>query len=116
MLLLDEPTSGLDPASARQIRDLILGLRSEGRAMLVSTHNLAEAEELSDRIAILKTELLAFDTPAALRNGAGRAAVSSIELEGDEPREFADRRCLGDSRDRGEARGGRRAHHARDAR
>ena len=46
MLLLDEPTSGLDPASARHIRDLILGLRSEGRAILVSTHNLGEAEEL----------------------------------------------------------------------
>src|SRR5690349_14119528 len=44
VLLLDEPTSGLDPASARRIRDLILALRSEGRAILVSTHNLGEAE------------------------------------------------------------------------
>jgi ABC-2 type transport system ATP-binding protein len=59
ILLLDEPTSGLDPASARHIRDLILALRSEGRAILVSTHNLGEAEELSDRIAVLKTDLLA---------------------------------------------------------
>ena len=67
VLLLDEPTSGLDPASARHIRDLILELRSEGRAILVSTHNLGEAEELADRIAILKTDLLAFDTPATLR-------------------------------------------------
>ena len=67
VLLLDEPTSGLDPASARHMRNLIRDLRSQGRAVLVSTHNLAEAEELADRIAILKTELLAFDTPAALR-------------------------------------------------
>jgi ABC-2 type transport system ATP-binding protein len=71
VLLLDEPTSGLDPSSARQIRDLILSLRSEGRALLVSTHNLAEAEELADRIAVLKTELLAFDTPSALRSARG---------------------------------------------
>ena len=68
IVLLDEPTSGLDPASARHVRDLIAGLRSDGCAVLVSTHNLAEAEELSDRIAILKTELLAVDTIAALRH------------------------------------------------
>ena len=68
ILLLDEPTSGLDPASARHIRNLIVDLRSKGRAILVSTHNLGEAEELADRIAVLNTGLLAFDTAAALRN------------------------------------------------
>ena len=88
VLLLDEPTSGLDPASARHTRDLILGLRSEGRAILVSTHNLAEAEELSDRIAVLKTDLLAFDAPAALRKAQTGSRVV-IELQGAEPREFA---------------------------
>jgi ABC-2 type transport system ATP-binding protein len=81
VLLLDEPTSGLDPASARHIRDLILTLRSEGRAVLVSTHNLAEAEQLSDRIAVLKTQLLAFDTPAVLRAAGGGSRVV-IEVEG----------------------------------
>jgi ABC-2 type transport system ATP-binding protein len=68
IVLLDEPTSGLDPASARHVRDLIAALRTDGCAVLVSTHNLGEAEELADRIAILKTELLAFDTIAALRH------------------------------------------------
>jgi ABC-2 type transport system ATP-binding protein len=87
VLLLDEPTSGLDPASARHIRDLILGLRSAGRAILVSTHNLGEAEELSDRIAVLKTDLLAFDTPATLRKAQNGGRVT-IELEGGERREF----------------------------
>ena len=81
VLLLDEPTSGLDPASARHIRGLIETLRSDGRAILVSTHNLAEAEELSDRIAVLKTQLLAFDTPSALRAARGGCRVV-IELEG----------------------------------
>jgi len=89
VLLLDEPTSGLDPASARHIRDLILALRSEGRAILVSTHNLAEAEELSDRIAVLKTDLLAFDTPVALRKAQTGGSRVVIEFQGAEPREFA---------------------------
>ncbi len=81
VLLLDEPTAGLDPASARHMRDLILALRSEGRAVLVSTHNLAEAEELSDRIAVLKTRLLAFDSPSRLRAARGGSRVV-VELEG----------------------------------
>jgi ABC-2 type transport system ATP-binding protein len=85
VLLLDEPTSGLDPASAKQVRDLILALRSEGCAVLVSTHNLSEAGELADRIAILKTQLLAFDTPAALRGARGGGKVT-IEIEGSKQR------------------------------
>ena len=87
VLLLDEPTSGLDPASARHVRDLILGLRSEGRAILVSTHNLGEAEQLADRIAVLKTSLLALDAPAVLRQARAGSRVT-IELEGGEQREF----------------------------
>ena len=85
VLLLDEPTSGLDPESARHTRDLILTLRSEGRAVLVSTHNLAEAEELSDRIAILKTQLLAFDTASVLRTARGGSRVV-VELQGSSDR------------------------------
>ena len=79
VVLLDEPTAGLDPASARHVRDVILGLRTEGRAVLVSTHNLAEAEALADCIAVLKTQLIAFDSPAALR-GRGAGATVTIEF------------------------------------
>ena len=85
VVLLDEPTSGLDPASARHTRDLIHTLRADQRAVLVSTHNLAEAEELSDRIAVLKTRLLAIDAPAALRRRIAGATVT-IEVEGDAAR------------------------------
>ena len=67
VMLLDEPTAGLDPESAREVRDLILRLRSERRAILVSTHNLDEVERVADRVAILRSRLVAVDTPAALR-------------------------------------------------
>lgn len=53
VLLLDEPTSAMDPASARQVRDHIQNLRSSQRSIVVCTHNLSEAEQLADRIAII---------------------------------------------------------------
>jgi ABC-2 type transport system ATP-binding protein len=67
IVLLDEPTSGLDPESARSVRELILRLREQGRAVLLSTHNLDEVERMADRVAVLRTRLVALDTPAALR-------------------------------------------------
>ncbi|MGH9386057.1 MAG: heme ABC exporter ATP-binding protein CcmA [Vicinamibacterales bacterium] len=82
IVLLDEPTAGLDPAAARHVRDLLSRLRREGHAVLVSTHNLAEAEELSDRIAILNMRLMAVDTPDALRRRVSTVRVI-IEVEGD---------------------------------
>ena len=53
VLLMDEPTSAMDPESARLVRDAIHGLSSAQRAIIVCTHNLAEAEELADKIAII---------------------------------------------------------------
>ncbi|HET6342780.1 MAG TPA: ABC transporter ATP-binding protein [Gemmatimonadota bacterium] len=67
ILLLDEPTAGLDPHVARVVRDSIASLRKEGRTILVSTHNLEEAERLCDRVAMIQARLIAFDRPAALR-------------------------------------------------
>jgi ABC-2 type transport system ATP-binding protein len=81
IVLLDEPTAGLDPSSARHVRNLIADLREQGRTVLVSTHNLSEAEELADRIAVLQTRLLALDTPAALR-AEHRGIRVHVEVEG----------------------------------
>jgi ABC-2 type transport system ATP-binding protein len=81
IVLLDEPTSGLDPANARHVRDLIANLRRDGRALLVSTHNLHEAEELADRIAVLNTDLLADASPSALRQRLTGMHVD-VEVEG----------------------------------
>jgi ABC-2 type transport system ATP-binding protein len=67
VLLLDEPTSGLDPEVTRSVRRLLEERRAAGCSMLVSTHNLDEAERLADRVAVLHERLLALDRPEALR-------------------------------------------------
>jgi ABC-2 type transport system ATP-binding protein len=54
VLLLDEPTSAMDPESARLVRNSILDLRSAERTIIICTHNLAEADELADVIAIIR--------------------------------------------------------------
>lgn len=54
ILLLDEPTSAMDPHSAKLVRDSIMELRNDKRAIVLCSHNLAEAEALADRIAIIK--------------------------------------------------------------
>ena len=67
VLLLDEPTSGLDPEVTRNFRMLLDERRAAGCAILVSTHNLDEAERLADRVAVLHERLVAIDEPAVLR-------------------------------------------------
>ncbi|MBU1049163.1 ABC transporter ATP-binding protein [Candidatus Bipolaricaulota bacterium] len=68
VLFLDEPTSGLDPEAAKNLRELILQLKGEGRTILLSTHNLSEAEAICDRIGVFQTRLVALDTTEALRD------------------------------------------------
>jgi ABC-2 type transport system ATP-binding protein len=53
VVILDEPTSGLDPISSRQIKDLILDLKARGKTVLLSSHLLADVQDVCDRIAIL---------------------------------------------------------------
>jgi ABC-2 type transport system ATP-binding protein len=68
VLLLDEPTSAMDPESSRLVRDAIHDLRSDERAIIICTHNLVEAEELADRIAIIRRgRIIAVGTAAALK-------------------------------------------------
>ncbi len=67
LLFLDEPTSGLDPEMTKVVRDFIERLHQEGRTILICTHNLDEAERLCDRVAVLRSRLVALDRPAALR-------------------------------------------------
>ncbi|MCP4544500.1 MAG: ABC transporter ATP-binding protein [Chloroflexi bacterium] len=69
VLLLDEPTSAMDPQSAKLVRDAVLGLRHHQRTIIICTHNLAEAEALADRIAIIRRgQIIALGTPAELKS------------------------------------------------
>jgi ABC-2 type transport system ATP-binding protein len=69
VLFLDEPTSAMDPHSARLVRDAIVELRRDRRTIVLCTHNLNEAEQLADRIAIIRRgRIVALGTPAELKN------------------------------------------------
>lgn len=68
VLLLDEPTSAMDPHSARLVRDAIQELRSDNRSIMLCTHNLTEAEQLSDQIAIIRRgRIIAHDSATQLK-------------------------------------------------
>ena len=67
IMFLDEPTSGLDPVAAREVHDLVDGLRHRGVTIFLTTHRLDEAEKLCDRVAILNTTLRTIGRPAELR-------------------------------------------------
>ena len=67
VLFLDEPTAGLDPVAAREVHELVAGLRSEGVTIFLTTHRLEEAERLCDRVAILNMSLRMIGRPDELR-------------------------------------------------
>jgi ABC-2 type transport system ATP-binding protein len=67
VIFLDEPTSGLDPAAARDVHDLIDGLRQRGVTVFLTTHRLEEAERLCDRVGLLNTTLRGLGRPDELR-------------------------------------------------
>jgi len=82
VLLLDEPTSGLDPEISRGVRQLLEDRRAAGCSILVSTHNLDEAERLADRVAVLQSRLIACDRPADLRRRLTKGRVT-VRVDGD---------------------------------
>ena len=80
LVFLDEPTIGLDPGGARDIRNMVRQMKQEGKTIFLTTHNMFEADELCDRIAVIsKGSIVALDTPAGLKRLA--KDISVIELQ-----------------------------------
>ncbi len=82
LIFLDEPTSGLDPANARTIKEMILEQKHTGKSILLTTHNMHDAEELCDRVAfIVDGSIKAIDTPNNLRLKKGGSTVDYAYTE-----------------------------------
>jgi len=82
LLFLDEPTTGLDPQSRRQLWDVVVGLKEEGKTVLLTTHYMDEAERLCDRVAIVdRGKVIALGTPRELI--ASMAGQEVVEFAAD---------------------------------
>jgi ABC-2 type transport system ATP-binding protein len=83
LYILDEPTSGLDPIARRQIHDILLALKREGKTILLSSHYLDEIEALADRVIILAAgEIVADGTPLDLLARAAGASTLWLDVAG----------------------------------
>jgi ABC-2 type transport system ATP-binding protein len=83
VLFLDEPTSGLDPNTANLIRNYIKNLKQQGTTIVLTTHDMNEADELSDRVAIMYNgKLVGLDEPSKFKSKYGRKEIQ-IEYQQD---------------------------------
>ncbi|MCW2541860.1 MAG: transporter related protein [Frankiales bacterium] len=99
LLILDEPTNGLDPQGIHEIRDLLLGLNARGTTVFLSSHLLAEIEQLCTRVGVLDKGRLVLQEPlAALRAPTGRTIVRTADP--DAAVRLLDGRVLGRQGDR----------------
>ena len=86
ILFLDEPTEGLDPVSSETIRNVILEERERGATVFLTTHDMVEADKLSDRVAFIDQGIIAaLDTPHNLKQQYGKRAIKA-EVEGSDGR------------------------------
>lgn len=82
VIFLDEPTSGLDPVNAKNIKDLVLQKKSEGKTIFLTTHNMNVADDLCDRVAfIVDGEIRLIDSPRQLKINRGKKIVQVEYLE-----------------------------------
>ena len=83
VLFLDEPTIGIDPVGARELRATIAMLREQGKTILLTTHYMFEADELCDRIAVIRDgAIVAEGTPAVLKQRVAAGHVVEVETFG----------------------------------
>jgi len=82
IIILDEPTVGFDPNVKREFWELIKSLRENGKTVLLSTHDMYEADELCDRVAIMdKGKIVALDKPQMLKEKFGGEALINIKMK-----------------------------------
>jgi ABC-2 type transport system ATP-binding protein len=84
ILFLDEPTAGLDPTSSEAIREVILREKERGTTVFLTTHDMMEADKLSDRVAFMNQgKIMALDTPLNLKRQYGKRALKvKVATEG----------------------------------
>jgi fluoroquinolone transport system ATP-binding protein len=88
VLFLDEPTSGLDPINAQKIKRYIKRLKTEGKTIFVTTHDMTTADELCDRVSFIADgEIRLTEKPSVLKNEHGKHAVR-VELKDGRQAEF----------------------------
>ncbi|MFA5015193.1 MAG: ABC transporter ATP-binding protein [Actinomycetota bacterium] len=81
ILFLDEPTAGLDPTSSLAIHNIIIQERDRGATVFLTTHDMVEADKLSDRVAFMnKGKIVALDTPLNLKQQYGKRALNAKVL------------------------------------
>jgi len=83
LLILDEPTAGLDPAARRALHEVIREFHRSGRTVILTTHYIEEAEDLCDRVIVIRSgEIVADGTPFELVGRAAGASTLWIEVSG----------------------------------
>jgi len=83
ILILDEPTSGLDPISVNLMRNQILKLKEEGKTILITTHDMREAQNICDRILIMnKGKIIADESPDTLREQFKSTSTILFKIDG----------------------------------
>lgn len=81
LLFLDEPTDGLDPLGRKEVRDLVLSLKSAGKTIFLNSHMLSEVEQVCDQVVILNQGLIARTaTPTEFTRGTGECLVRVAEV------------------------------------
>jgi ABC-2 type transport system ATP-binding protein len=84
ILFLDEPTAGLDPQSRIGLWEIVGGLHEAGQTVVLTTHNMEEADQLCDRIGIMDHgKILALGTPAELKDSVGADTMVTVSTDGD---------------------------------
>jgi ABC-2 type transport system ATP-binding protein len=83
LIILDEPTNGLDPQGTREVRSLIRQIAAEGITVFVSSHLLAEVEQVSTHVGVMRTGELVFQGPLAelRRTGAARISIRTGDVD-----------------------------------